>query len=66
MELQKDLLQILACPRCHASLNSVEENNAIVGLRCEACSLVFPVRENIPVLLTDEAIPLAQWNQGTR
>lgn len=66
MELQKELLQILACPRCHASLNSVEENNTIVGLRCEPCALIFPVRDSIPVMLTDEAIPLAQWDQGTR
>lgn len=66
MELQKDLLQILACPRCHASLHPVEESAALTGLRCDACALVFPVRENIPVMLIDEAIPLAQWNQGTR
>lgn len=66
MELQKELLQILACPRCHASLAPVEENGTLVGLRCDACALVFPVRDSIPVMLLDEAIALADWNQGKR
>lgn len=66
MELQKDLLPLLACPRCHGPLESLEENSLVVGLLCNACGLVYPVRENIPVMLTDEAIAVALWNQGVR
>lgn len=66
MELQKDLLPLLACPRCHGPLESLEENTLVVGLRCNACVVVYPVRENIPVMLTDEAIAVEQWDQGIR
>lgn len=66
MQLQKDLLQILACPRCHGSLTSVEESTITVGLRCDTCNEVYPVRENIPVMLTEEAIAVDAWNQGIR
>lgn len=66
MELQKDLLQILACPRCHGALTPVEEGGAIIGLHCTACALVYPVRENIPVMLTEEAVAMDKWTQGTR
>lgn len=66
MELQKDLLQILACPRCHGELEPVEEGGSIIGLHCAACALVYPVRENIPVMLTEEALTMDKWAQGIR
>lgn len=66
MELQKDLLQILACPRCHGALAPIEEGSTIIGLHCVACALVYPVRENIPVMLTEEAVAMDKWAQGIR
>jgi len=48
------LLEILACPACHAPLR---EDTAASELACTnaACGLVYPVRDGIPVLLVDEA-----------
>jgi len=50
MELAKELLEILACPKCKGPL--LEAANALV---CPACRLKYPVREGIPVLLVEEA-----------
>jgi len=48
------LLEILACPACHAPLR---EDDAASELVCtsQACGLAYPVRDDIPVLLVDEA-----------
>jgi uncharacterized protein YbaR (Trm112 family) len=48
------LLEILACPACHAPL---QEDPAASELVCTngACGLAYPVRDDIPVLLVDEA-----------
>ncbi|NUP52773.1 MAG: Trm112 family protein [Catenulispora sp.] len=52
--IEPSLLEILACPKCHAPLR--EEADA-TKLACTdpACGLVYPVRDGIPVLLIDEA-----------
>ncbi len=63
MPLNKELLDILACPACKGELELV---GAEEGLRCPACAVVYPVREEIPVMLTDEAVPVAAWEQGRR
>ena len=52
-ELPDDLLEILACPRCHGPL--VTEP---ASLRCDRCRVRYPVAGGIPVLLTRDAIPL--------
>ncbi|MEP6695445.1 MAG: Trm112 family protein [Pseudonocardiales bacterium] len=48
------LLEILACPRCHAAL-AVDEAAAELVCTGEGCGLAYPVRDDIPVLLIDEA-----------
>jgi uncharacterized protein YbaR (Trm112 family) len=48
--IDKKLLDILACPRCHGALEAEGE-----FLECHSCRLRFPVREGIPVLLVEEA-----------
>ncbi|MEU3554523.1 Trm112 family protein [Streptomyces fragilis] len=52
MPLEPGLLEILACPACHAPLQERDEE-----LVCTAddCALAYPVRDGIPVLLVDEA-----------
>jgi uncharacterized protein YbaR (Trm112 family) len=47
------LLDVLACP-CphHAPVRPVPQ-----GLQCERCATVFPIRDGIPVMLLDEAVP---------
>ncbi len=52
MNIEPWVLEILACPACHAPLR-VEE--AAQELVCTGCGLAYPVRDDIPVLLVDEA-----------
>ena len=52
MAISKDLLDILVCPVCKTPVELVEEDS---GLRCAACKLVYPIRDDIPVMLVDEA-----------
>jgi hypothetical protein len=46
------LLEILACPKCRAQLRT---DDAAGELVCTGCGLAYPVRDDIPVLLVDEA-----------
>jgi uncharacterized protein len=48
------LLEILACPKCHAPLSADVAASELVCTNSE-CGLAYPVRDNIPVLLVDEA-----------
>jgi len=57
MALSPDLLEILICPACKAK---VELNSDSTGLKCAGCSRVYPVRDDIPVMLIEEGIPLNQ------
>ena len=54
MDLDPALLEILACPKCHAPLRP---DDAAETLDCtgDGCGLRYPVRDGIPVLLIDEA-----------
>ncbi len=55
MAISKELLEVLACPKCKGDLVLNEQGD---GLICNACRLVFPIREDIPIMLIDEAFPL--------
>lgn len=63
MSLSKELLGILACPKCRGALTLVDEEQ---GLLCDACAVVYPVRDGIPVMLIEEAVPFASWEAGER
>ena len=52
--LSHDLLNILACPVCKGELNAGDNEQTLV---CHPCGLAFPIREGIPVMLVDEAVP---------
>ncbi len=52
MSLDKELLEILACPKCKGELVYKEEEQVLV---CEACRLRYPIRDDIPIMLIDEA-----------
>jgi uncharacterized protein YbaR (Trm112 family) len=56
MPLEAGLLEILACPACHAPLRD-ESAAEPPELTCTSgdCGLAYPVRDEIPVLLVDEA-----------
>jgi uncharacterized protein YbaR (Trm112 family) len=50
----KELLELLACPKCHGSLLG---HDAPEGFACEPCSLFFRVADGLPNMLIDEARP---------
>ena len=50
--LDRDLLEILACPVCKKPLAYDEEKDT---LKCAVCHRVYPVRDEIPILLVDQA-----------
>jgi uncharacterized protein YbaR (Trm112 family) len=52
MAINKDLLEILVCPLCKATLELKADES---GLKCTQCHRVYPIRDEIPVMLTDEA-----------
>jgi uncharacterized protein len=52
MALKKELLDILACPKCKGDLEYRETENYLV---CHSCSLKYPVKDDIPVMLIEEA-----------
>lgn len=55
MTLSPQLLAILVCPRCKGALEYREGEAALL---CLACRLRYPVRDDIPIMLADEATPL--------
>ncbi len=52
MAVSQDLLDLLVCPVCKASLTLTEDQQ---GLKCSECRRVYPIRDDIPVMLVDEA-----------
>jgi len=63
MVLSKDLLDILACPKCVREQNctgDLEYNEEKQQLICRHCKLIYPIKDNIPVMLIDEALPLEE------
>jgi uncharacterized protein YbaR (Trm112 family) len=52
MAISKELLEILVCPVCKATLELKPDQS---GLKCVVCHRVYPVRDNIPIMLVDDA-----------
>jgi uncharacterized protein len=52
MPIAKELLAILACPVCKKPVHLLADSS---GLKCEACKRVYPIRDEIPVMLPEEA-----------
>ena len=52
MTISKELLDILACPKCKGDiyLNDSED-----GLICDACRLQYEIKDDIPIMLIEEA-----------
>ena len=49
------LLEILVCPQCKGEL---EHRTVEAELVCHTCRLRYPIRDGIPIMLIDEALPL--------
>ena len=52
MAVDPALLAILVCPACKTPVHPVHEG---AGLKCDSCRRVYPVKDDIPVMLVDEA-----------
>ena len=52
MAISKELLEILVCPLCKATVELKPDGS---GLKCVECRRVYPIRDDIPVMLIDEA-----------
>ncbi len=50
--MDKKLLDILACPKCKGDLEYDQENQKLL---CRKCKLAYPIKDDIPVMLIDEA-----------
>ena len=55
MPISKELLEILACPKCKGDIRLSDQGD---GLICETCRLVYEIKDDIPIMLIDEAKPL--------
>ena len=55
MNIPKDLLDVLVCPKCRGNVELSEKEDGIV---CKNCRLVYPITEDIPIMLIDSAKPL--------
>jgi len=55
MSISKELLEILACPKCKGDVRLTPQGD---GLICDRCRLVFPIKDDIPVMLIDQAMAL--------
>jgi uncharacterized protein len=52
MSIDRELLEILACPKCKGDVLLTEAED---GLICKACKLKYLIKDDIPVMLVDEA-----------
>ncbi len=52
MAISAELLEILVCPACRANVELKPDGS---GLKCVECRRVYPIRDEIPVMLIDEA-----------
>ncbi|MEK9150410.1 MAG: Trm112 family protein [Candidatus Desantisbacteria bacterium] len=50
--IDKELLEILACPKCKGEIEYQKEEDKLL---CPACKLKYPIRDDIPIMLIDEA-----------
>ena len=53
MPISQELLDILVCPVCKATVVLKDDGS---GLKCVECKRVYPVRDDIPIMLVDQAV----------
>ena len=52
MAISQELLDILVCPLCKSPVKLTGDGQ---GLKCDQCRRVYPIKDDIPVMLIDEA-----------
>ena len=63
MAIDKELLDILACPKCKGSIFLNESQDGII---CESCQLLYPIEDDIPIMLIEEAREIRLRNRVFR
>ena len=61
MAIDKELLDILACPMSKKPLELSEDGGFLI---CRESKLVYRIEDDIPIMLVDEAIPLDEWEKS--
>ena len=54
--ISKELLEVLACPKCKSDIELIERDPNTYGLKCGTCRLLYPIKDGIPVMLIEEAL----------
>ena len=52
MTISQELLNIMACPKCKGDIHLNEQGD---GLICDNCKLLYEIRDDIPIMLIEEA-----------
>ncbi len=60
MALNKALLDLLVCPTCRTAVEPIHHEQ---GLFCHFCNKVYPVQDDIPVMMEEHAIAKEIWDQ---
>ena len=55
MSFDPKLLEIIACPKCQGRLEGKPDGSALI---CCACRLAYPIIDEIPNLIIEDALPL--------
>jgi len=61
MSLSKDLLDILVCPKCKGQLDYRDDEERLI---CAACRLAYPVENDVPIMLIDQAHTLDKQDRS--
>ncbi|MCW5212441.1 Trm112 family protein [Desulfobulbus sp. TB] len=59
--MKKELLDIIACPQCKGKVEINENQDALL---CHACQLSYAIRDNIPIMIIEEAKPVKPVKQS--
>ncbi|MCD6274335.1 MAG: Trm112 family protein [Deltaproteobacteria bacterium] len=55
MSINRELLDILACPKCKGDIYLDDAGN---GLICDKCKLIYEIKDDIPIMLIEKARPV--------
>lgn len=55
MAIKQKLLEILACPKCKGDIREDDSGNWLI---CDHCRLKYEIREDIPIMIIEDALPL--------
>ncbi len=54
--MKKELLDIIACPQCKGKVELAEDQKSLL---CQNCQLSYAIRDNIPIMIIEEAEPVS-------